>query len=718
MLHEAKMGKQTRMSFSKINEILDMPDLIEVQKDSYRKFVEQGFGEALADISPIKDFSERLVLEFVDYKIDAEHPKYSVAECKERDVNYSAPLRVMVRLVNTQSGEVKQQEVFMGDFPLMTDQGTFIINGAERVIVSQLVRSPGAYYTETIDKVGRKLYSSQVIPNRGAWLEYETDSNEILYAKVDRQRKIHITSLMRAIGYSSDQQILEVLGEEERLLHTLEKDPTKDTVGGLIEIYKRQRPGEPETEESARSLFNSLFFDRRYDLARVGRYKFNYKLGLAPRLEGRVAAEVVCDPATGEVVLEEGQLITRELAAKVADLGVEGVYVRIGERRIRIVGNRFVDAAKYLYFVPLEVGLNEKVYYPTLMKFLEERVNSGMNDEEWKDFLKANVFELIPRHIIPADIVASVSYLMGLAYGIGSCDDIDHLGNRRIRSVGELLQNQIRVGLARLERVVRERMGIQDLDIAMPSNLINIRPVTAAIKEFFGSSQLSQFMDQTNPLAELTHKRRLSALGPGGLNRDRATFEVRDVHYSHYGRMCPIETPEGPNIGLINSLATYARINEYGFIEAPYRKIDKANHRILDEIVYLTATEENNCIIAQANEPTVRDENGNVWFEKERIIARQLDKIIEVHDVDIDYMDVSAKQLVSVATAMIPFLENDDANRALMGSNMQRQAVPLLVTEAPVVGTGMEYKAAYDSGVLVLCDEAGTVKHVDADKVI
>ena len=706
------------MSFSKINEILDMPDLIEVQKDSYRKFVEQGFGEALADISPIKDFSERLVLEFVDYKIDAEHPKYSVAECKERDVNYSAPLRVMVRLVNTQSGEVKQQEVFMGDFPLMTDQGTFIINGAERVIVSQLVRSPGAYYTETIDKVGRKLYSSQVIPNRGAWLEYETDSNEILYAKVDRQRKIHITSLMRAIGYSSDQQILEVLGEEERLLHTLEKDPTKDTVGGLIEIYKRQRPGEPETEESARSLFNSLFFDRRYDLARVGRYKFNYKLGLAPRLEGRVAAEVVCDPATGEVVLEEGQLITRELAAKVADLGVEGVYVRIGERRIRIVGNRFVDASKYLDFDPLEVGLNEKVYYPTLMKFLEERVNSGMNDEEWKDFLKANVFELIPRHIIPADIVASVSYLMGLAYGIGSCDDIDHLGNRRIRSVGELLQNQIRVGLARLERVVRERMGIQDLDIAMPSNLINIRPVTAAIKEFFGSSQLSQFMDQTNPLAELTHKRRLSALGPGGLNRDRATFEVRDVHYSHYGRMCPIETPEGPNIGLINSLATYARINEYGFIEAPYRKIDKANHRILDEIVYLTATEENNCIIAQANEPTVRDENGNVWFEKERIIARQLDKIIEVHDVDIDYMDVSAKQLVSVATAMIPFLENDDANRALMGSNMQRQAVPLLVTQAPVVGTGMEYKAAYDSGVLVLAEEAGTVKSVDADKVV
>ncbi|MBR0156542.1 MAG: DNA-directed RNA polymerase subunit beta [Clostridia bacterium] len=718
MLHEAKMGKQTRMSFSKINEILDMPDLIEVQKDSYRQFVEHGFGEALADISPIKDFSERLVLEFVDYKIDKEHPKYSVAECKDRDVNYSAPLRVLVRLINTQSGEVKQQEVFMGDFPLMTDQGTFIINGAERVIVSQLVRSPGAYYTETVDKVGRHLFSSQVIPNRGAWLEFETDSNEILYAKVDRQRKIHVSALMRALGYSTNAQILETLGEEERLLKTLEKDPTQDTVDGLIEIYKRQRPGEPPTEESARSLFNALFFDRRYDLARVGRYKFNYKLGIAPRLEDRVAAENVADPMTGEILVEDGAVITREIAEKIADAGVEGVYVHAGEHVIRIVGNRFVNAAKYLGFDPLEVGINEKVYYPTLVEFLKEKESSGMNEEEWREFLRTNVYELSPRHIIPADMVASVSYLMGLPYGIGFCDDIDHLGNRRIRSVGELLQNQIRVGLARLERVVRERMSIQDLDIAMPSNLINIRPVTAAIKEFFGSSQLSQFMDQTNPLAELTHKRRLSALGPGGLNRDRATFEVRDVHYSHYGRMCPIETPEGPNIGLINSLATYARINEYGFIEAPYRKIDKVNHRILDEIVYLTATEENNRIVAQANEPTVTDENGNVWFEKERIVARQLDQIIEVRATDIDYMDVSTKQLVSVATAMIPFLENDDANRALMGSNMQRQAVPLLVTEAPVVGTGMEYKAAYDSGVLVLCDEAGTVKHVDADKVI
>ena len=729
MLHEAKMGKQTRMTFSRINEILDMPDLIEVQKDSYRQFVEQGFGEALADVFPITDFSERMVLEYVSYTIDKDHPKYSVAECKERDVNYSAPLRVMIRLVNKQTSEVKLQEVFMGDFPLMTEQGTFIINGAERVIVSQLVRSPGAYYTENIDKVGRHLFSSQVIPNRGAWLEYETDSNEILYAKVDRQRKIHITALMRSLGYGTNEQILEVLGEEERLVKTIEKDTTwkndkgdklsaeESSVNALIEIYKRQRPGEPPTEESARNLFNSLFFDRRYDLARVGRYKFNYKLGLELRLVGRTAAETVADPMTGEILVEEGNVIDRETAIRIADSGVEGVYVSVGERSVRVVGNRFVDAAKYLDFDPIEVGVNERVYYPALVEMLEKR-NDFETEDEFKEELKANIALLIPRHIIPADIVASISYLIGLPYGIGTCDDIDHLGNRRIRSVGELLQNQIRVGLARLERVVRERMSIQDMDVAMPSNLINIRPVTAAIKEFFGSSQLSQFMDQTNPLAELTHKRRLSALGPGGLNRDRATFEVRDVHYSHYGRMCPIETPEGPNIGLINSLATYARINEYGFIEAPYRKVDKANKRILDEIVYLTATEENNMIIAQANEDTVVNEKGEVWFAKERVVARQLDQIIEVRPTDIDYMDVSTKQLVSVATAMIPFLENDDANRALMGSNMQRQAVPLLVTEAPVVGTGMEYKAAYDSGVLVLCEEAGTVTSVSANKVV
>ncbi|MCH5279583.1 MAG: DNA-directed RNA polymerase subunit beta, partial [Christensenellaceae bacterium] len=716
MLHEVRMGKQSRMSFSRINEILDMPDLIEVQKDSYRQFVEKGFGEVLADISPIKDFSERLVLEFVGYKIDKEHPKYSVAECKERDDNYSAPLRVMVRLINTETGEVKQQEVFMGDFPLMTEQGTFIINGAERVIVSQLVRSPGAYYTETVDKVGRRLFNAQVIPNRGAWLEYETDSNEILYAKIDRQRKVHVTALMRALGYSSNAQIIDVLGEEERLLNTLEKDPTTDTVEGLIEIYKRQRPGEPPTEESARSLLTGLFFDKRYDLARVGRYKFNFKLGIGSRISGRVAAENVINPATGEIICGEDELISPETAVNIENAGVLGVYVKIGDKSIRVVGNQFVDASCYLDFDPMEVGINEHVYYPVLMDMLGRK--GELSDEEFKALLKANVIELIPRHIIPADMIASISYLMGLPYGIGTCDDIDHLGNRRIRSVGELLQNQIRVGLTRLERVVRERMSIQDMDVAMPSNLINTRPVTAAIKEFFGSSQLSQFMDQTNPLAELTHKRRLSALGPGGLNRDRATFEVRDVHYSHYGRMCPIETPEGPNIGLINSLSTYARINEYGFIEAPYRRVDKKNHRILDDIIYLTATQENNLIVAQANEPTVTDENGNIWFAKERVVARQRDQIIEVRATDVDYMDVSTKQLVSVATAMIPFLENDDANRALMGSNMQRQAVPLLVTESPVVGTGMEFKAAYDSGVLVLCEEAGTVKYVSADKVI
>ena len=728
MVHKVQMGKKHRMSFSRISEILGMPDLIEVQKDSYRQFVEHGFGEVLDDISPIKDFTEKLVLEFVDYKIDKEHPKYDIAECKERDVNYSAPLRVSVRLINTETGEVKQQEVYMGDFPLMTEQGTFIINGAERVIVSQLVRSPGAYYTDSIDKLGRHLYSAQVIPNRGAWLEFETDSNEILYVKVDRQRKLHITAFMRAIGWSSNAEILELLGEEERLLKTLEKDPTETEADGLIEIYKRQRPGEPPTEESARSLFNTLFFDKRYDLARVGRYKFNKKLSLAVRIEGKIAAENVIDPNTGEILIEEDGVIDKDTALAIEDAGVLGVYVYPNEhkdRRIRVLGNQFVDPNKYLRFLDDEdendkllksLGVNERVYYPTLMEMLKERVN--MTDEEFRAFIKTNALELSPRHIIKADMVAAVSYLIGMPYGIGTTDDIDHLGNRRIRSVGELLQNQIRVGLTRLERVVRERMSLQDMDVVMPSNLINTRPVTAAIKEFFGSSQLSQFMDQVNPLAELTHKRRLSALGPGGLNRDRATFEVRDVHYSHYGRMCPIETPEGPNIGLINSLATYARINEYGFIEAPYRRIDKENHRILNEIVYLTAADEDGKIVAQANEPTVMNPDGTEWFAKERIVARQLDQIIETRAAEIDYMDVSPKQLVSVATAMIPFLENDDANRALMGSNMQRQAVPLLTTEAPVVGTGMEYKAAYDSGVLVLAEDDCTVHSVAADKVV
>ena len=716
MVHEVQMGTRKRMSFSRINEVLDMPDLIEVQKNSYKRFVEEDLREVLDDISPITDYTEKLVLEFVDYSIDFDHPKYSVEDCKERDVNYCAPLKVLVRLINKETGEVKEQPVFMGDFPLMTEQGTFIINGAERVIVSQLVRSPGVYYTRSIDKLGKNLYSAQVIPNRGAWLEYETDSSEVLHVKIDRQRKVYITALLRALGYGTNAEIIELMGEEERLMNTLDKDTTKSVEDGLIEIYKRQRPGEPPTEESARSLLNALFFDRRYDLARVGRYKFNKKLSLAARIAGQISADDVIDPATGEIIVEAGKRISAEAAERIENTGVRGIFVTAEDKRIKVLGNLFVDARHFLSFNPEEAGLNERVHYPTLMQLLKE--GEGMDEEELKALLKEHVYDLIPRHILPDDMIASISYLIGMNYGIGRTDDIDHLGNRRIRSVGELLQNQIRVGMTRLERVVRERMSIQDMETAMPSNLINIRPVTAAIKEFFGSSQLSQFMDQTNPLAELTHKRRLSALGPGGLNRDRATFDVRDVHYSHYGRMCPIETPEGPNIGLINSLSTYARINKYGFIEAPYRKVDGKNHSISSDIVYLTADEEDDFIVAQANEATVTTEEGNTWFAKDHVVARWLDKIIEVPAEQVHYMDVSPKQLVSVATAMIPFLENDDANRALMGSNMQRQAVPLLMPEAPVVGTGMEYKAAHDSGVVVVAHEDATVIYVAADKVV
>ena len=716
MVHEVQMGTRKRMSFSRINEVLDMPDLIEVQKNSYKRFVEEDLREVLDDISPITDYTEKLVLEFVDYSIDFDHPKYSVEECKERDVNYCAPLKVLVRLINKETGEVKEQPVFMGDFPLMTEQGTFIINGAERVIVSQLVRSPGVYYTRSIDKLGKNLYSAQVIPNRGAWLEYETDSSEVLHVKIDRQRKVYITALLRALGYGTNAEIIELMGEEERLMNTLDKDTTKSVEDGLIEIYKRQRPGEPPTEESARSLLNALFFDRRYDLARVGRYKFNKKLSLAARIAGQISADDVIDPATGEIIVEAGKRISAEAAERIENTGVRGIFVTAEDKRIKVLGNLFVDAKHFLSFNPEEAGLNERVHYPTLMQLLKE--GEGMGEEELKALLKEHVYDLIPRHILPDDMIASISYLIGMNYGIGRTDDIDHLGNRRIRSVGELLQNQIRVGMTRLERVVRERMSIQDMETAMPSNLINIRPVTAAIKEFFGSSQLSQFMDQTNPLAELTHKRRLSALGPGGLNRDRATFDVRDVHYSHYGRMCPIETPEGPNIGLINSLSTYARINKYGFIEAPYRKVDGKNHSISSDIVYLTADEEDDFVVAQANEATVTTEEGNTWFAKDHVVARWLDKIIEVPAEQVHYMDVSPKQLVSVATAMIPFLENDDANRALMGSNMQRQAVPLLMPEAPVVGTGMEYKAAHDSGVVVVAHEDATVIYVAADKVV
>ena len=709
------MGKRTRMSFSRVEESLEMPDLIEVQKNSYQRFLQEDLREVLADVSPITDYSESLVLEFTDYSLDDE-PKYTVERCRERDLTYAAPLKVNVRLTNRNTHEIKESEVFMGDFPLMTEQGTFIINGAERVIVSQLVRSPGVYYTRSIDKLGKNLYSAQVIPNRGAWLEYETDSSEVLHVKIDRQRKVYITALLRALGYGTNAEIIELMGEEERLMNTLDKDTTKSVEDGLIEIYKRQRPGEPPTEESARSLLNALFFDRRYDLARVGRYKFNKKLSLAARIAGQISADDVIDPATGEIIVETGKRISAEAAERIENTGVRGIFVTAEDKRIKVLGNLFVDARHFLSFNPEEAGLNERVHYPTLMQLLKE--GEGMDEEELKALLKEHVYDLIPRHILPDDMIASISYLIGMNYGIGRTDDIDHLGNRRIRSVGELLQNQIRVGMTRLERVVRERMSIQDMETAMPSNLINIRPVTAAIKEFFGSSQLSQFMDQTNPLAELTHKRRLSALGPGGLNRDRATFDVRDVHYSHYGRMCPIETPEGPNIGLINSLSTYARINKYGFIEAPYRKVDGKNHSISSDIVYLTADEEDDFIVAQANEATVTTEEGNTWFAKDHVVARWLDKIIEVPAEQVHYMDVSPKQLVSVATAMIPFLENDDANRALMGSNMQRQAVPLLMPEAPVVGTGMEYKAAHDSGVVVVAHEDATVIYVAADKVV
>ena len=712
-MHDVQMGRQTRKSFSRIREVLDMPDLIEIQKNSYYRFLKEDLKEVFDDISPITDYSGKLVLEFVDYRIDLDSPKYSMEESKERDVNFAAPLRVTVRLINKETGEVKQQEVFMGDFPLMTPQGTFIINGAERVIVSQLVRSPGVYFSESFDKVGKQLFSAQVIPNRGAWLEYETDSNGVLYVKIDRQRKVHITALVRALGYGANPQILDLFGDDERLSATLQKDPTHSEAEGLIEIYKRQRPGEPPTEESARSLLNSLFFDKRYDLARVGRYKFNKKLAIRARIRNHVAADTIVNPLTGEILVEAGQTIDRFVAGDIQNAGINEVWLMIGENRVKVIGNNFVRANEWLEFDPHEAGINEDVHLPTLKAALKD--GEGMSKEELKALLKSRYYDLIPRHIIPDDMIASIAYLIGMPYGIGRKDDIDHLGNRRIRSVGELLQNQIRVGLTRLERVVRERMGLQDMDVAMPSNLINIRPVTAAIKEFFGSSQLSQFMDQTNPLAELTHKRRLSALGPGGLNRERATFDVRDVHFSHYGRMCPIETPEGPNIGLINSLSTYARINEYGFIEAPYRRVDGKKHIITDEIEYLTADEEDNFIVAQANEPINEDIH---WFKKERVIARLLDQIIEVKASEVDYMDVSPKQLVSVATAMIPFLENDDANRALMGSNMQRQAVPLLIPESPVVATGMEYKAAHDSGIVLIAREDGVVSRVSAKAIV
>ncbi|MCQ1530950.1 DNA-directed RNA polymerase subunit beta [Lutispora saccharofermentans] len=713
MVHPISVGKNQRMSYSNIDEVMDMPNLIEVQKNSYNWFLEEGLKEVFNDVSPISDYTGNLVLEFVDYSLDGK-PKYSVEECKERDVTYSAPLKVKIRLANKSTNEVKEQEVFMGDFPLMTDQGTFIINGAERVIVSQLVRSPGVYYDEQIDKSGKRLHSATVIPNRGAWLEYETDSNDVLWVRIDRTRKIPITVLLKALGYGTDQQIENVLGEDERIKVTLQKDTTKNTEEGLIEVYKRLRPGEPPTVESAKSLIESLFFDpKRYDLAKVGRYKFNKKLSLASRLSGQKLEKDIVDPKTGEILAAAGDKITRDKAQQIQNAGINEAFILSEGRAVKILGNNVVDINKYLPFDVSDLSIRELVN----LGILKEILNKYESEADIKEEIKKRIHDLIPKHIVIDDIMASVSYNLNLIYNVGNVDDIDHLGNRRLRSVGELLQNQFRIGLSRMERVVKERMTIQDIDVVTPQQLINIRPVAASIKEFFGSSQLSQFMDQTNPLAELTHKRRLSALGPGGLSRERAGFEVRDVHHSHYSRMCPIETPEGPNIGLIGSLSTYARINEYGFIEAPYRvvKIDESGEKIVtDEIVYVTADEEDDYIVAQANEAL--DAEGR--FIDKKVTARIRHEIVVVPISEVEYMDVSPKQVVSVATAMIPFLENDDANRALMGSNMQRQAVPLIKPESPIVGTGMEYKAAIDSGVVILARNGGVVEKVSSNEIV
>ena len=707
-------GKGFRMSYSRRKEVLEMPNLIEVQKDSYQWFLDEGLKEVFDDISPIEDYAGKLSLEFVDFKLCEDDAKYSIEECVERDATYAAPLKVKVRLHNKENDEISEHEIFMGDLPLMTATGTFVINGAERVIVSQLVRSPGIYYAIAHDKLGKKLYSCTVIPNRGAWLEYETDSNDVFYVRVDRTRKVPVTDLIRALGFGSDAEILELFGEEPKIVATIQKDPVHTYEEGLLELYKKIRPGEPLAVESAESLIMSMFFDpRRYDLAKVGRYKFNKKLMLRNRIAGHVLAEDVIDPTTGEVIAEAGTQVSRELADTIQNAAVPYVMIQTEERDVKVLSSMMVDLRTYVDCDPQELGITELVYYPVLEKILEE--NESIDDI--KDAIRRSVHDLIPKHITKEDIIASINYNIHLEYGIGNDDDIDHLGNRRIRAVGELLQNQYRIGLSRLERVVRERMTTQEIEGISPQSLINIKPVTAAVKEFFGSSQLSQFMDQNNPLGELTHKRRLSALGPGGLSRDRAGFEVRDVHYSHYGRMCPIETPEGPNIGLINSLACYARINEYGFVEAPYRKIDKSdpkNPRVTDEVVYMTADEEDNYHVAQANEAL--DEEGH--FIRKNVSGRYREETQEYERSMFDYMDVSPKMVFSVATALIPFLQNDDANRALMGSNMQRQAVPLLTTEAPVVGTGMEVKTAVDSGVCVVAKHAGVVERSESNRII
>ena len=711
-----KSGKSSRMSYARQKEVVQMPNLIEVQTDSYKWFLEEGLNEVFDDISPITDYSGKITLDFVDFTLCEDEVKYTIDECKERDATYAAPLKVKVRLHNKETDEINEHEIFMGDLPLMTRTGTFVINGAERVIVSQLVRSPGIYYAIAHDKLGKKLYSATVIPNRGAWLEYETDSNDVFYVRVDRTRKVPITVLIRALGIGTNPEIIELFGEEPKILASFEKDAATNYQEGLLELYKKIRPGEPLAVDSAESLITSMFFDpRRYDLAKVGRYKFNKKLALKNRISGHVLAEDVASPMTGEVLAEAGTKITRELASTIQNNAVPYVWISVEEteRPIKVLSNMMVDLDAVVDVDPEEVGVTEQVYYPVLAGILEETAG---DIDELKDAIKRDIHDLIPKHITKEDILASINYNMHLEYGIGTDDDIDHLGNRRIRSVGELLQNQYRIGLSRLERVVRERMTTQDMEGISPQSLINIKPVTAAVKEFFGSSQLSQFMDQNNPLGELTHKRRLSALGPGGLSRDRAGFEVRDVHYSHYGRMCPVETPEGPNIGLINSLASYARINEYGFIEAPYRKInhdDPTNPVVTDEVVYMTADEEDNYHVAQANEQL--DKEGH--FVRKNVSGRYREETQEYERRMFDYMDVSPKMVFSVATALIPFLQNDDANRALMGSNMQRQAVPLLFTEAPVVGTGMEEKAAVDSGVCVVAEEGGTVERSTSTEI-
>ena len=734
-VHDVNMGKgRVRKSFATIDEVVEMPDLIEVQKNSYERFLKEDLREVLNDVSPIYDFNGNLKLEFVDYSLD-KTPKYSLEECRERDMTYATALKVLVRLTNNETGEVKESEVFMGDFPLMTEHGTFIINGGERVIVSQLVRSPGVYYRESIDKAGKHLFDTQVIPSRGAWLEYEIDSNDVIWVRVDRARKLPVTSLLRALGYGSDEQIRQLLGNDDKLEATMQRDggddgtrrtrggnEVKSKESGLMDIYRRLRPGEVGTVDSAEKLLHATFFDpKRYDMMRVGRYKYNKKLAIAARIRGHVVDQDIIDPTTGEVIIAAGERIpaakTDLLAKKIQDAGVNDIYLRLENRVVRVIGNNFVDAAAWLSEEEIEkAGINEMVHLPTLKQLLETAEQEGMDELAKIRLLHENLSALMPKHILIDDIVASISYLLNLPYGVGLTDDIDHLGNRRLRSVGELLQNQIRIGLARLERVVRERMSVQNQSEVKPQELINIRPVSAAIKEFFGSSQLSQFMDQPNPLAELTHKRRLSALGPGGLNRDRASFEVRDVHYSHYARICPIETPEGPNIGLIGSLATYARINEYGFIEAPYRLIDHSGEkpRVLDEIVYLAADEEDGCYIAQAKEPL----NPDGTFVNDRITARVRADVQSVEPSHVDYIDVSPRQVISVATAMIPFLDHDDANRALMGSNMQRQAVPLLRPEAAYVATGIEYKAGKDSGVCLRAREDGYVKKVSSDQIV